>query len=122
MFEVDERGMILVLNDSGSVDTLRLLMGQIDVDIASVPEDILLLARAIDDPYSLPYLIEELNSLEIQDEEKVRFALVRVQIDSELRMNEDIQKHQRRRFVALVIEKLLFGEVLIEMGTPLEEI
>ena len=110
-----------MLNENGYADTLRLLMGQTDVDIGSVPEDIRLLAKAIDDPYSLPYLIEELNALEIKDEEMVRFALVRVQIDSELRLNEDIQKHQRRRFVALVIEKLLFGEVLIEMGVPLEE-
>ncbi|MDW7775941.1 MAG: hypothetical protein SCH39_06355 [Methanosarcinales archaeon] len=104
------------------MDTLRLLMGQTEVDTVSVSEEILLLARAIDDPYSLPYLIEELNALEIADEELVRFALVRVQIDSELRMNEDIQMHQRRRFVAQVIEKLLFGEVLIEMGAPLVEI
>jgi len=111
-----------MLRDNVSVDTLRLLMGQTEVDTVSVSEEILLLARAIDDPYSLPYLIEELNALEITDEELVRFALVRVQIDSELRMNEDIQMHQRRRFVAQVIEKLLFGEVLIEMGAPLEEI
>ncbi|MCL7475899.1 MAG: hypothetical protein M8352_07645 [ANME-2 cluster archaeon] len=111
-----------MLRDNVSVDTLRLLMGQTEVDTVSVSEEILLLARAIDDPYSLPYLIEELNALEITDEELVRFALVRVQIDSELRMNEDIQMHQRRRFVAQVIEKLLFGEVLIEMGAPLVEI
>ncbi|MDF1532368.1 MAG: hypothetical protein P1P72_08660 [ANME-2 cluster archaeon] len=111
-----------MLRDNVSVDTLRLLMGQTEVDTVSVSEEILLLARAIDDPYSLPYLIEELNALEITDEELVRFALVRVQIDSELRMNEDIQMHQRRRFVAQVIEKLLFGEVLIEIGAPLVEI
>ncbi len=111
-----------MLSDNVSVNTLRLLMGQTKVDTGSVPEEILLLAKAIDDPYSLPYLIEELNALEIKEEEIVRFALVRVQIDSELRMNEDIQMHQRRRFVAQVMEKLLFGEVLIEMGAPLEEI
>ncbi|MCL7414543.1 MAG: hypothetical protein M8349_00560 [ANME-2 cluster archaeon] len=104
------------------MDTLRLLLGQTDVDTDNFSEEILLIAKAIDDPYSLPYLIEELNALEIDDEESLRFALLRVQIDSELRMNEDIQKHQRRRFVAQVIEKLLFGEVLIEMGAPFEEI
>jgi hypothetical protein len=111
-----------MLSDNVSVNTLRLLMGQTDVNAGSVSGEILLLAKAIDDPYSLPYLIEELNAIEIKDEEMVRFALVRVQIDSELRMNEDIQMHQRRRFVAQVMEKLLFGEVLIEMGAPLEEI
>ena len=34
MFKVHETGIILVLDDSGSVDTLRLLMGEFDVDIA----------------------------------------------------------------------------------------
>lgn len=111
-----------MLSDNVSVDTLRLLMGQTELDIVSVAEEILLLAKVIDDPYSLPYLIKELNDLEIKDEESVRFALVRVQIDSELRMNEDIQMHQRRRYVAQVIEKLLFGEVLIEIGAPMWEI
>ena len=47
---------------------------------------------------------------------------MRVQIDSELRMNEDIQMHQRRKFAAQVIEKMLFGEVFIEMAALLEEI
>lgn len=102
--------------------TLMLLLGKRDVEAEDITSDIQLLARAIDDPYSLPFLIEELNSLEIEDEEKFRFALIRVQIDSELRMNEDIQKHQRRRFVAQVIEKMLFGELFVEMGTQVEDI
>jgi hypothetical protein len=102
--------------------TLQLLVGQKEVNPEKVTEDILLLGQVIDDPYSLPYLIEELNSLEIEDEEKFRFALLRVQIDSELRMNEDIQKHQRRRYVAQVIEKMLFAELLIELGPVMEEI
>jgi hypothetical protein len=102
--------------------TLQLLVGQKEVDPENVTEDILLLEQVIDDPYSLPYIIEVLNSLEIEDEEKFRFALLRVQIDSELRMNEDIQKHQRRRYVAQVIEKMLFAELLIELGPVMEEI
>jgi hypothetical protein len=101
-----------------SVDTLQLLLGQAFVEQWNVPGDILLLAKAIDDPYSLPFIIEELDELEIKDEKMFRFALLRVQIDSELRMNEDIQMHQRRRYVAQVIEKMIFGELLIEIGTP----
>lgn len=99
-----------------SVDTLRLLLGPAYVEQGNVPGEILLLAKAIDDPYCLPFIIEELDGLEIADEKMFRFALLRVQIDSELRMNEDIQMHQRRRYVAQVIEKMIFGELLIEIG------
>jgi hypothetical protein len=105
-----------------SADTLGLLLGKTQVKPEEVTNDFLLLAQAIDDPFSLPYLIEELNSLEMEDEEAFRFGLLRIQIDSELRMNEDIQKHQRRRFVAQVIEKMLFGELFIEMKAPEDEI
>ena len=100
------------------VDTLQLLMGQVSVEQGNVPGEILLFAKAIDDPYCLPFIIEELDGLEIKDEKMFRFALLRVQIDSELRMNEDIQMHQRRRYVAQVIEKMIFGELLIEIGAP----
>jgi hypothetical protein len=99
-----------------SVDTLKLLLGQESVEQGNVPGEILLLAKAIDDPYCLPFIIEEMDELEIEDENMFRFALLRVQIDSELRMNEDIQMHQRRRYVAQVIEKMIFGELLIEIG------
>lgn len=108
-------------NADYSPGTLGLLLGNKNVKPEDVSHDILLLGKAIDDPFRLPYLIEELNSLEIEDEERFRFALLRVQIDSELRMNEDIQKHQRRRFVAQVIEKMLFGELFIEIKPPGEE-
>ena len=102
-------------------DTLQLLMGQASVEQGNVPIEILLFAKAIDDPYCLPFIIEELDELEIKDEKMFRFALLRVQIDSELRMNEDIQMHQRRRYVAQVIEKMIFGELLIEIGAPFIE-
>lgn len=101
------------------VDTLQLLMGQASVEQGNVPGEILLFAKAIDDPYCLPFIVEELDGLEIKDEKMFRFALLRVQIDSELRMNEDIQMHQQRRYVAQVIEKMIFGELLIEIGTQL---
>lgn len=111
----------MVKNDNSNV-TLQLLLGMEKVNSENVTRDIALLARVIDDPFSLPYLIEEINSMELEDEEKFRFALLRIQIDSELRMNEDIPKHQRRRFVCQVIEKMLFGELLIELQPQLEEI
>ncbi|HEY9245542.1 MAG TPA: hypothetical protein VIO11_01720, partial [Candidatus Methanoperedens sp.] len=55
-----------------------------------------------------------IKSLEIDDLEKFRFVLLRVEIDSELHMNEDLQRYQKRLYVAQVIEKLLYGELFFE--------
>lgn len=52
----------------------------------------------------------ELSSAERED---LRMALIRVQIDSELRMQEDILRYQQRRYVAQVIEILLYKELLL---------
>ena len=70
--------------------------------------------QAIDDPNELPFLIEEINSLKITDE--LRLALVRVQVQSELNMHEDLNKHQKRLYVAQTIEKMLWGELMIDGG------
>ncbi|WP_406657264.1 hypothetical protein V7O62_01545 [Methanolobus sp. ZRKC2] len=52
--------------------------------------------------------------MKIVDEDAFRFSLIRIQIDSDLRMNEDIQKHQHRKYVARTIEKLMFSDILLE--------
>ncbi len=97
-----------------SSDTLRLLTGQRELDMGKIPESILIIAEAVDGPDKLPYLIEAIKSMQIDDPEKFRFALLRVEIDSELHLNEDIQRYQKRLYVAQVIEKLLYGELFFE--------
>jgi hypothetical protein len=52
---------------------------------------------------------------------ELRLALIRVQVEAELRMNEDIQRYQQRRYVAQVIEILLFQELLLSPREPEEE-
>lgn len=104
-----------------SLKTLKLLMGQKELDVKNIPESILIIAEAVDNPYELPYLIETMNSMEIDDKAKFRFVLLRVQIDSNLRMNEDLEMYQKRLYVAQVIEKLLYGELFFESGKEEEE-
>lgn len=111
----------VINNKKYSMDTLELLMGKKNVDPGSVPVHILAIAEAVDNPDSLPYLIESIMSLHIDDMEKFRYVLVRVQVDSELHMNEDIQRNHKRFFVAQVIEKLLYGELLLEVGGGSDE-
>ncbi len=105
-----------------SLKTLGLLTGKKDVDIENVPNNILTIAEVVEDPDELPYLLETIKSTQIDDMEKFRFVLLRVQIDSMLRMNEDIEMYQKRLYVSQVIEKLLYGEILlIEEGEEEEK-
>ena len=96
-------------------------MGQEEIDIESIPDNILIVAEAVDEPDKLPYLLENIKSLEIDDMDKFRFILLRVQIDSQLHMNEDLQRYQKRLYVSQVIEKLLYGELFFEEGNNDED-
>ncbi|KCZ73510.1 hypothetical protein ANME2D_00578 [Candidatus Methanoperedens nitroreducens] len=97
-----------------SLNTLKLLTGQKELDIEKIPDNILVIAQAIDDPDELPYLIETIKSLEIDNKEKFRFALFRVQIDAQLHMDEDLMRYQKCLFVSQVIEMLLYEELYFE--------
>jgi hypothetical protein len=111
-----------IINDKKySTKTLELLSGQLDVDIDKIPENILIIAQVVDDPDSLPYLLETLKYMKIDDMEKFRFVLLRVQIDSQLHLNEDMEKYHKRLFVSQVIEKLIYGELLLEAPKEDEE-
>ncbi len=104
-----------------SLKTLGLLTGNKEVDIEDVPVSVLAIAEVVDDPDKLPYLIESIKSLKIDDMEKFRFVLLRVQIESHLHMNEDLEIYMKRLYVAQVIEKLLYGELLLEEGENEDE-
>jgi hypothetical protein len=98
-------------------DTVEVLTGKrgsTDVDKIMLP-----VLEAIDNPDELPFLLEEINSLKATEE--LRLALVRVQVGSELKMHEDLNLYQKRLYTAQTIEKLLFGELLLEGGKEKEE-
>ncbi|UCE73692.1 MAG: hypothetical protein JSV56_11800 [Methanomassiliicoccales archaeon] len=93
-------------------ETVELISGErgaTDVDSELLP-----LLEAIDNPNELPFLLDKLNTLE--PTEDLRLALVRVQVQSDLFMHEDLNLHQKRLYVAQTIEKLLWGELLLDGG------
>lgn len=104
-----------------SLETLKLLTGRKDIEIETIHHNVLVIAEAVDGPDKLPYLLETIKSLEIDDMDMFRYVLLRVQIDSELHMNEDIQKYHKRLYVSQVIEKLLYGELFFEAGKEEKE-
>ena len=105
--------LIDIANEKFSLSDLKLLMG-VD-DIVGAKPDILLVARALRDPLRLPWLLKDICELCLGEEElhELRLALIRVQVDADMRMNEDIQRYQQRRYVAQVIEILMFQELML---------
>ncbi len=118
MVSMDE---IRIMDKKYSSKTLELLTGRKGVDIEKIHDNVLAIAGVVDDPDQLPYVIEGIKSLEIDDMDKFRFVLLRVQVDSHLHMNEDLEKYMKRLYVAQVIEKLLYGELLLEEGEKEDE-
>lgn len=70
------------------------------------------IAECLASPDLLPNNIESIIGYEgIED---MRVALARVQIDSELRMKQDVEYFNRRLWVAQTIERMVFGGLIIE--------
>ncbi len=111
-------GEIIILEKRYSEKNLQLITGKKDISShkQDIPEEMLLLSEAIEDPLKLPYMLETFYTGPIKNEKAFHFALLRVQIDSDLRMHEDIQKYQQRKYVAETLEKLLYGELLLSVG------
>ena len=72
----------------------------------------------LNDIHELPGLIEPIYRAAIAlDEESLdhfRFALIRIQIYSDIHRYEDLEKAQKIKYVAQVLEKIIFGNLLME--------
>jgi hypothetical protein len=112
---------VTINGEKFSADDLRLLAGE---DEIKEPKGFMLLvARALRNPMKLPWLLKDICALCLKEEDQrdMRLSLIRVQVEAEMRMNEDIQRYQQRRYVAQVIEILLFNDLLLAPREPVEE-
>ena len=115
---------IMINGEKYSADDLMLLTGEDEIKQPDqIKGYILLIARALRNPMRLPWLIKDIFNLCIKEEDQrdMRLCLIRVQVEAELKMNQDIQGYQQRRYVAQVIEILLFNELLLAPREPVEE-
>jgi hypothetical protein len=113
---------IIILGKKYSEKNLQLITGKKDISLncEDIPEEMLLLSEVIENPLELPYLLDTFYIANIKNENAFHFALLRVQVDSDLRMHEDIQKYQERKYVAETLEKLLYGELMLSVEKTLE--
>ena len=115
---------ITIKDEKYCVDDLLLLSGEDEIkNPDGIKGYLLMMAKALRNPMRLPWLIKDIFNLCIKEEDQrdMRLCLIRVQVEAELKMNQDIQRYQQRRYVAQVVEILLFNELLLAPREPVEE-
>ncbi|WP_332450830.1 hypothetical protein [Methanoculleus sp.] len=74
--------------------------------------------EALDNFEELPFLLEpifrEVSELEDDDLDRFRFGLVRLQVYADIHRYEDMEAAQRMKYVATILERMLFGRLLLE--------
>ncbi|MFW5898729.1 MAG: hypothetical protein ACOCT7_02610 [Candidatus Saliniplasma sp.] len=93
-----------------SKDIVAILSGEEEVE--DLKEEWAPVARAIEEPEKLPFLLSDIKELESTEE--LRLALVRVQINAQISMKKDMDHYKRQLFVAKTIEILLYGNLLLK--------
>ena len=83
------------------------------------------IVSSLDDVSQFPELIEPIYREAItMDEtflEKLRYALLRLQLHSEIHRNSDMEESQKMRFVSEMIERTIFGGLFIERDSYVSE-
>jgi len=95
------------------MDYLKILNGREDTlpiyaDIVQSLENISIFPELIEPIYRQAITLDEVSL------EKLRFALLRVQLYSEIYRNMDMEESQKMRFVSEMIERTIFGGLFIE--------
>jgi hypothetical protein len=90
--------------------TMEILCGGAIPD--DVPRALELIRAAVDDPDTLTNTVQII----VDDPaiKELRWHLVRMQVESEIRMREDVDRHAKRLWVAQTIERLAFGDLKLE--------
>jgi hypothetical protein len=69
-------------------------------------------------PYLLEPIYREALSFDEDTLDRFRFALVRLQVFTDIHHYEDMENTQKVRYVAQVLEKVIFGDLLLERERP----
>ena len=72
----------------------------------------------LENPLAFPDLLEPIyrEAMKLDDEtlDKFRFSLLRLQLYADIHRNEDLEKAMHIKYVAQVLEKLVFGSLVME--------
>ncbi len=78
--------------------------------------------RCLENIETFPYLLEpiyrEAQGFDEDTLDRFRFALVRLQVYTDIHHYEDMENTQKVRYVGQVLEKVIFGDLLLERERP----
>jgi hypothetical protein len=76
------------------------------------------IARCLEKIELLPYLLEtiyrEATALSEEEPDHLRFALLRLQVYADIHRYENMEETQKIKYVSQVLEKVIFGSLLLE--------
>ncbi|MDO9034464.1 MAG: hypothetical protein Q7U51_04595 [Methanoregula sp.] len=81
--------------------------------------------ECLENPLVFPDLIEPIyqEAMKMNDEDldRFRFSLIRLQIYSDIHRNEDLERAMHIKYVAQVLEKVVYGTLIMEREDPSAE-
>jgi len=79
----------------------------------------------LENPRAFPDLVEPIyrEAMNLDDEtmDHFRFSLMRLQIYADIHRNEDLEQAMNMKYVAQVLEKVIFGSLIMEPAEPAGE-
>ena len=79
-------------------------------------------AACLENPQAFPDLLEPIyrEAMGLDDDtlDRFRFSLMRLQLYADIHRNEDLEKAMYIKFVAQVLEKVIFGSLIMEPAEP----
>ncbi|MEN6442612.1 MAG: hypothetical protein WC391_01260 [Methanoregula sp.] len=95
------------------MDYLRILTGKQE-PFPLYDKVIACLANKQDFPDLLEPIYREAMKLDDESLDRFRFALLRLQLYADIHRNEDLEKAMQIKYVAQVLEKVIFGALVME--------
>jgi hypothetical protein len=76
----------------------------------------------LENQLTFPDLLEPIyrEAMNLDDEtlDRFRFSLMRLQLYADVHRNEDLERAMHIRYVAQVLEKVIFGSIVLEQAEP----
>lgn len=80
------------------------------------------IVAALENPLAFPDLLEpiyrEAMTLDDQTLDQFRFSLMRLQLYADIHRNENLEQMMHIKYVAQVLEKVVFGSLIMEPAEP----
>lgn len=80
------------------------------------------IVAALENPLAFPDLLEPIyrEAMNMDDDslDRFRFSLMRLQVWADIHRNEDLEKAMHIKYVSQVLEKVVFGSLVMEQAEP----